>query len=344
MFSMSRGLGVWVLGVLAVLLTWCGMGEAADRSEMMSRFDALKSNSMAAVKSGNVEMVEATVGTEKIRLVGQAQIAPVPMPVGPPLRLGVKIWGQLLDGRFVNLTKHKWQRSEQFYLWLETAVPIQLAFFQNYPEGRPPSRQVSPDQRFPSTFATIMPGAPYRFPVLIQMDDDLRDEQVSIVVVRADSQVLPVNGATVVSGNAVATASATAVANAIVDTQTGAVATAQATATTGVPGGAAAQAQAAAGVGPGGSRASAFAAALGGVVGPGGTLKSSAASQTKSIMAALNTYALTQPKAKSTRMKLGLVAPPPPASPPISTTFGDVEILLMGPGNIAQIELMFHKD
>ena len=96
--------------------------------------------------------------------------------------------------------------------------------------------------------------------------------------------------------------------------------------------------------GPGGARASGFAAALGGVVGPGGTLKSAAASQTKSIMAELNNYARFQPKSKSTRMKLGLVAPPPPVAPPISTTFGDVEILLMGPGNIAQIELTFHKD
>jgi len=362
---MSRELGGWIVGVLVgvVLVASCGMGAAAERSVLMKRFDTLKANSMAAVANGKVETVEAAVvaGGQKIRLVGQAQIAPAPpmIPAGPPLRLGVKICGQLLNGQFVNLTKHKWQRSEQFYLWLETAVPIQLAFFQNYPEGRPPSRQVSPDQRFPSTFATIMPGVPYRFPVLIQMDDDLRDEQVSIVVVRADAQVLPINGATMVSGSAVATASATAVASAIVETQTGVMASAHATATAVGPGGAAAQAQAqaAAGAGgaaaqaqaqaaagPGGAQASAFAAALGGVVGPGGTLKSAAATQTKSIMAALNNYARFQPKSKSTRMKLSLVAPPPPMAPPISATYGDVEILLMGPGNIAQIELTFHKD
>ena len=348
MFCISRALGGWMVGVLVVLVASCGVGVAQERDVLMNRFAALKANSMQAIEDGKVETVEAAVvaGGQKIRLVGQAQIAPAPpmIPAGPPLRLGVKICGQLLDGRFVNLTKHKWQRGEPFYLWLETAVPIQLAFFQNYPDGRPPSRQVSPDERFPSTFATIMPGKPYRFPVLIQMDDDLRDELVSIVVVRADAQVLPINGATVVSGNAVATASATAVASAIVETQTGVMASAHATATVGVPGGAAAQAQAAAGAGPGGARASAFAAALGGVVGPGGTLKSAAASQTKSILAALNTYARTQPKSKSGRMKLGLVAPPPPVAPPISTNFGDVEILLMGPGNIAQIELTFHKD
>ena len=158
MSCISRNLGGWMVGLLVgvVLVAWCGLVEAADREELMKRFDVLKANSMQAIESENVKTVEVTMGAEKIRLVGQAQIAPAPampvappLPPGPPLRLGVKVWGQLLDGRFVNLTKHKWQRSEQFYLWLETAVPIQLAFFQNYPDGRPPSRQVSPDERFP---------------------------------------------------------------------------------------------------------------------------------------------------------------------------------------------------
>ena len=106
-------------------------------------------------------------------------------------------------GPYVNVVKHKWQRRERFYLWLETAVPIQLALFQNYPEGLLPSRQVSPDERFASSFATIMPGGPYRFPVLFKTDDDLRDEQVSLVVVRSDAQVLPINGAPVASASVV---------------------------------------------------------------------------------------------------------------------------------------------
>ena len=312
------------LGLTATAVLVAGTSYGADRSTLMKCFDALRANSLKAIKQGKAETIEmkVTPASGKFRLVGDCEIEPAPpiIPGGLPTCLAVKIWGQPIDsfgqgGAYVNLTKHKWQRRERFYLWLETAVPIQLAFFQNYPEGRPASRQVSPDVRFPETFATIMPGAPYRFPVKIELDDDLRDEQMSLVVVRADSQVLAINGAPISSE------SASAYASAIITTQTG------------TPGQVAVEVEAGAGSRP----------ALAGVVGPGGTLKGPVIERTRAVLAELNTYALSQPKTKSARMKLRLL-PPEEEWPEFSKDYNEVSNLLLGPGNLAQIELTLHKD
>jgi hypothetical protein len=329
------------------MLSAGGTSSGQDRQALLKGFDRLKANALQAIQQGKVSMVEAQVGTQtptKIRLVGPSEIPPVQViENGPPMGLAVKIYGQVLDvagqpGAFINLTKHKWQRKERFFLWLETAVPLQLAVFQNYPQtqGLVPSRQVSPDERFPETFGTILPGQPYRFPVMLEMDDNLIDEIVSFIVVRADAAVLPINGAPVA-----ATATASATATAIVDLH-------------GLPPGSevtvATQAQAGAGaaavtpppaVAP--SVAGAGATALSGITGPGGTLKSTVVKQTRDIFKELNDQALVKPATKS-RLKLNLTAPPPPQLPPTSTSYGDVEILMMGPGKVAQIELTFHKD
>lgn len=313
---------------------------ASERDQLVQCYEQLKAASSKAVEAGDQVRVKGGEGPdEKFRLVGNCgAITSVPAPEAsqPPLCLGVKIWGQLVDpfgqpGPFVNLVKHKWQRKERFHLWLESAVPVQLALFQNYPEGRPASKQISPDPRFPQTFATIMPGQPYRFPVLIEMDDDLRDELMSLVVVRADTQVLPVNGAPIVS--------ATATATAIINGQTVA-ANATATVSGATPGAAVSPPQRPA-AGPVPSAAGqASALALGGVMGPTGMLKGDVAQQTMAVFGELNRLAMEQPE----RTKLQLVGPPPPTAPPASMNAFDVEIVMMGPGRVAQIELTLHKD
>ena len=293
-------------------------------------YDQLKENSLSASQAA--ARVKGAGGEAKIGLIAPV---PCPDPGQPPLCMGVKIWGQLVDplgnpGPCVNLQKHKWQRSERFYLWLEAAVPVQLSLFQNYPEGRPASRQVSPDPAFPQTFATIPAGQPYRFPALIQMDDDLRDELVSIVVVRADVPVLP-------TATAPAPVSATAVATAVVNanglpagTRVTVNAAGHAAVTT-------APADPAPAVGAASANAlTSFAAATG----PNGTLKGTDAQNAMQFFGEINAQARKDPE----RMKLRLVAAPPATAPPTSTSPVDVELLMMGPGKVAQIELTFHKD
>ena len=307
---------------IAASETW---SYGAERAALQKSYATLKANSLKAIEDGKVETLQTQVKGTKLTLVGGGQIPPAPPmgPMGPPLRLGVKVWAQLINpagqpGPYVNLEKYPWHRMERFYLWLETAVPLQLALFQNYPEGRPPSRQISPNLAFPQTFATIMPGVPYRFPVMLAMDDDLRDELLSIVVVRADAQVLPINGAPPIT----APAEAAAAASMVIDTNP-------------IPPGSQITIN---------GTARSRTRPLSSMPGPGGVLKDVDITGTKEVTAELHKQARSKPIMKSGRMKLGLVLPPPPAMPVSSPRFEDVAILLMGPGNVAQIELTLHKD
>ena len=310
MRTFSLVLGICFLGVALTSTT-----HAQTKEQQLSKaYDQLKANTLKAMDSGKFEQKSVNFKGTKLRLVGDCEIDPVVIPaITPaPICMGVKIWGQIVNpdgslGPLVNLTKHKWQKKEQFYLWLDAAVPLQLAVFQNYTDGRPKSKQVSPDEKFPRSFETVVPGTAWKFPVRMEMDDDLIDEQVSIVVVRADTQCLPVNGAP-----ATVTATATATATAIINSN--------------------------------GASAEAGSSSLASVSGPGGTLKGSLAKSTRSVFKQINDQLLAKPATKNASHKLRLVAAPPAQAPAESQVQQDVEILMMGAGNIAQIELTFHKD
>ncbi len=309
---------VLALGGVAV---WIAVGVASgqERQEILDGFAKLRANSLQALEQGQVETLKTAVAKgpdEKVEIsvVTRAEIQAV-IVAAQPVRLGLKICGQLLDAagnpaQFVNLTKHKWQRKERFWLWVESAVPVQLAVFQNYPEGRPPSRQISPDEAYPTTFGTLLPGKPVRFPVLFQMDDDLRDEIISFVVLRADAQALPINGAVV---QATATAQATTIINAP------------------LPTGPAVRVE-----------AGAQAQALGANVNSNGTLKGAALKMSRDILSELNTQVRARPVVKG--QKLDLVGEPPAQAPAVSAESNDVAIVLLGVGRVAQKELVFHKD
>lgn len=101
-------------------------------------------------------------------------------------KLAIKVWFELSDGTLVNPTKKKWDRKEKFYIHVQAAVPVFVSLFQNYPESRPTSRQIYPNDKFADSFKALQPGQSTKLPVLFEMDDDLRDEIMSMVVVRAD--------------------------------------------------------------------------------------------------------------------------------------------------------------
>jgi hypothetical protein len=92
----------------------------------------------------------------------------------------------------VHLEKYKWQRKQRFYVWFESAAPVYVGFWQDY-DGKAPSRKVLPDERFPQSYSAILPGQPFRFPVLLEMDNDLNNEFMSIEVVLANNPDVPIN-------------------------------------------------------------------------------------------------------------------------------------------------------
>ena len=151
-------------------------------------------------------------------------IAAVSVPATPaaqptPCNLGIKVWFSLEDGTCFNPTKRKMGVKERFYVHIQSAVPVYVALFQNYPESaQPESRQVYPDTRYPDSFKVLQAGQATRLPVAFEMDDDTRDEIMSMVVVRADApQIQSTLTTTAVStvtspntGQTVVTAQATA--------------------------------------------------------------------------------------------------------------------------------------
>ncbi len=149
-------------------------------------------------------------------------IAPVSVPTTSPTattscNLGVKVWFSLEDGTCFNPTKRKMGVKERFYVHIQTAVPVYVSLFQNYPDSRPESKQVYPDAKYPETLKVIQAGVATKLPVPFEMDDDTRDEIMAMVVVRADAPQIQstlstqaVSSVTSSGGVTVVTAQATA--------------------------------------------------------------------------------------------------------------------------------------
>ena len=97
---------------------------------MLQRFSQLESELAASHRgreSGTACSSSQGVAPDaKFALVGTCDIPPAPpVAVGQlPVRLGVKIWGQLADtGQLINITKFRWNPKQRFWLWIEVAVP-----------------------------------------------------------------------------------------------------------------------------------------------------------------------------------------------------------------------------
>ncbi|HBT76282.1 MAG TPA: hypothetical protein DEB39_05000 [Planctomycetaceae bacterium] len=118
-------------------------------------------------------------------------IAPVTVPTTTTTttacNLGVKVWFSLEDGTCFNPIKRKMRVKEKFYVHIQSAVPVYVSLFQNYPESRPESKQVYPDAKYPDTLKVIQAGVATKLPVAFEMDDDTRDEIMAMVVARADA-------------------------------------------------------------------------------------------------------------------------------------------------------------
>jgi hypothetical protein len=184
-----------LVGVLAVQL---GLPERAPaqafkRSEALEAFNRLERNAKKGLADAKAKPQTRGVGTGTAEvIVTDRALRFVPVQVGtePDVKTMIKVWAAPVKdkdetGDYVHLSKYKWQKKERFYLYFESAVPVQIGLYQDYPEASDPNkktRQVMPDPAFPDSYQTIMPGQPYRFPILMEMDDNLEPEYMAIVV------------------------------------------------------------------------------------------------------------------------------------------------------------------
>jgi hypothetical protein len=108
-------------------------------------------------------------------------------------QLMIKVWAVPLDaeGRLtndkVNLAKRKWRPKQAMAIYFQSAIPVRVGFYQEFdatPNGQQPKPvRVLPDPKFPQSYKSIRPGAAFRFPVDIELDDTLDDELMAIVIV-----------------------------------------------------------------------------------------------------------------------------------------------------------------
>ncbi|MDO4573932.1 MAG: hypothetical protein Q4D98_01825 [Planctomycetia bacterium] len=201
------------LGIVALLLTSsiCGVSAAEEdtgmiRSASEQAFSQLTSNAINALNGVQKVKEEGTKGVLDVKFqiaevnapsqttvtttttngTGQTTTSTQTTTATTPSKLGIKVWFELADGTIVNPTKKEWKPKERFYVHVQTAVPVYVALFQNYPDSRPTSRQIYPNAKYPDSFKALQPGQTTKLPVLFEMDDDMRDEVMSMVVVRAD--------------------------------------------------------------------------------------------------------------------------------------------------------------
>jgi len=179
-------------------LTAPQVAAAADRAESLKLFQDMKAKAQsklganpAAAKSTQVGVTQGTkvpILSSKFNLDGTTP---------PDVKLGVKIWAELRDGpnagKFVNPANYRWAPNERFWLWLETAAPVQLAIYQTYPDSIDSARQVVPDEKFPDSFKTVYPGEKFLFPIPFVMDPDGKTEYMAVLVARTDVEHLPLN-------------------------------------------------------------------------------------------------------------------------------------------------------
>jgi hypothetical protein len=156
----------------AILFAAAAVQAEPSRKNAADAFDKM-------LEKGKIANTAAAKGTSKFAIAAQCGNTQV--------ESGVKVWFELADGTLVDPAKHKWQRKEKFKIWFVSAVPVLVGLYQNYPHDQLKSRQVFPDKKFPRTFNVVPAGRPQMLPVEFITDNDLEDELMSMVLVRADA-------------------------------------------------------------------------------------------------------------------------------------------------------------
>jgi hypothetical protein len=177
---------LFTAAALALGLT-AGAGRAQTRADLEAQFQKCKAASQKALQA-SPEAVRALRDGGKF--FNRDKFNPVVEPtVQTQTGAVIKVYGLLRSGpnagRLVHLEKYRFSPRERFQLVFESSVPVYVALYQDYLEQ--PTRKVLPDERFPQSYSVILPGQQYVFPVLLETDDNLHTERMSIAVMVATS-------------------------------------------------------------------------------------------------------------------------------------------------------------
>jgi hypothetical protein len=197
-----------VLGLLALL---AGAPRAraadADREALLRAFRHLRDNFEAvapplkAVKRHPAYAPKGKLGapvtqelpSDKVRdaLPKVKVVKPNVGGTGHEVKGMVKVWAELKDGgKKVHLARYNWKPKERFYLCFETALPVKVGLYQTYENKDKPVR-ILPDEEVPESLGAVQPGKAYRFPALLEMDDNDDDETLSLVIVGVGTKEEP---------------------------------------------------------------------------------------------------------------------------------------------------------
>jgi hypothetical protein len=182
-------------GIAALLISGNGIfAQQQDRAAFEKGFEQLTQNAKDglakpivkdAFSKDGVSLDKFAIASASVPITTTTTTGTTTAPTD--CNLGIKVWFQLEDGTNFNPIKRKMGVKEKFRIHIQAAVPIYVALFQNYPDDRPVSRQVYPAAKYPDSFKAVQPGQSTQLPVIFEMDDDTRDEIMSMVVVRADA-------------------------------------------------------------------------------------------------------------------------------------------------------------
>jgi len=176
-----------------------------DALEAYSKLKKQSQDRLAKVKAEKIEPDDLK-GAPGVRPKGVAQVLPdhevrkameevKPVTVraksgNTDAKIIVKVWAELKDGgEKVQLSNHEWKPGQEFYLYLESAVPLKLSIFQDFPDGKTVLRLPVPEVL--ESLDVLKPGEPYKVPATFEMDPDAKEELMRLVMVRADAATAP---------------------------------------------------------------------------------------------------------------------------------------------------------
>lgn len=152
----------------------------------------LKNENQSKLKIAPVETpVQTTTMTTTTKPDGQTTTNTTKVNSLIDSKIAIKVWFELVDGTLVNPLKKTWKPKERFHVHIKSAVPIYVSLHQNYigeDNKANNSVQVYPSDKHPESTKVIQANQEVKLPVLFELDDNKLDENMSMVVVRADWQ------------------------------------------------------------------------------------------------------------------------------------------------------------
>jgi len=176
-----------------------------DRGSAERAFEQLTKNAQRgllapnAVKDGKFVAIDATDFPPDTGTSGEAGITNVEagtgnsdgnadsQPVNVPITTGMRVWFELTDGKLINPSVYRFKPGEEFFVHVESAVPVFVTLHQHFPdrEGKDPIIAY-PDKKFESSYRILNPAVRTKLFTKFAMDDNYEAEYMSLVVVRAD--------------------------------------------------------------------------------------------------------------------------------------------------------------